>query len=145
MVNAKQNPLNNSIDKFMKDFFNEFPSAVNKTVREDVLHYPPVNVVQHDDNYAVIMQAPGYEKSDFNVKLEGNILTVSAENKEETLSETSKVIRKEFSLKSFKRSFTLDEKIESSGIQAKYENGILSLTLPIKTPVKPEAQNINVQ
>ena len=145
MINAKQHPLNNSLDKFVKDFFNEFPSTINKTVREDVLHYPPVNVVQHENDYTILMQAPGYEKADFKVKVDGNVLTISAEQKTEEISENSKMIRKEFSQKSFTRSFTLDDKIDSAGIQAKYEQGILTLNLPKKAEEKPAAQEINVQ
>jgi HSP20 family protein len=47
------------------------------------------------------------------------------------------VVRKEFSYKSFKRSFTLDEKIDAENIQAKYENGVLKLELPKKRLRKP--------
>lgn len=84
------------------------------------------------------------EKSDFNIKLEQNILTISAEKKEEVKNEDEKHIRKEFSYRAFKRSFTLDEKIEASGIAAKYENGILKLELPKKEELKQLPKEITV-
>ena len=56
-----------------------------------------------------------------------------------------KQIRKEYSYRSFKRSFTLDEKTDGSAIDAKYVNGVLTLNLPKKEVVKPSVQQINIQ
>ena len=139
------NPLSKTFDGMMKELFNEFPAAVNKAVREDVLHFPPVNIVDKKDSYQLEVAAPGFEKADFNVKLEGNILTISTEKKETVSESTDKMIRQEFSYRSFKRSFTIDEKIDGENISAKYENGILKLVLPKKEDLKSEAKDINIQ
>ena len=85
------------------------------------------------------------DKADFNVKLDGKLLTISAEKKTEAATENEKIIRKEFGYKSFKRSFTLDEKIDAANITAKYENGILALELPKKEEVKGGAKEITIQ
>ena len=138
-------PLSKQLDGMMKDFFNEFPSAVSKTVREDVLHFPPVNIIDKADRYLLELSSPGFEKADFNIKLEENLLTISTEKKVENSNEGEKVIRKEFSYKTFKRSFTIDEKIDAEYISAKYENGILSLDLPKKEITKTGAKEINIQ
>ena len=132
-----------SLDGFMKEIFNEFPSAVSKAVREDVLHYPPVNITEQKESYLVELSVPGYEKSDFNIKLDNQVLTVSTEKKEAELNEGEKSIRKEFSLKAFKRSFTIDEKIEAENISARYENGTLKLQLP-KKEVTATSKDINI-
>jgi HSP20 family protein len=139
------NPLSRSLDGLMNNFFNEFPTTVSKTFREDVLHFPPVNIVENADAYQLQVAAPGFEKADFNVKLENNILTVSTEKKEEKNESAGKMIRREFSYKAFKRSFTIDEKINEEGISARYENGILTLELPKKEIAKPAAKEINIQ
>jgi HSP20 family protein len=139
------NPLAKSFDGLMNELFNELPSTFGKTMREDVLSFPPVNIVEKNNFYHLQVSAPGFEKDDFNVKLEGNILIVSAEKKDEVKSETEKVIRKEFSAKSFKRTFSLDEKIDASNISAKYENGILYVGLPKKEEIKAVAKEINIQ
>ncbi len=139
--------LNNSYPSFdglMKELFNEFPSAISKTVREDVLNYPPVNISEKPTMYLVELNAAGYEKADFNVKLDGNILTISAAQKTETLQENEKSIRKEFVAKAFKRSFTLNEKIETEQIVAKYENGILKIDLPKKENANAAAKDITI-
>lgn len=134
-----------SIDGIMKDLFNEFPSTVSKTFREDVLHFPPANIIDKEAAYVIEMAVPGFEKSDFNVNLENNILTISTEKKDEATQKEGKLIRSEFSYRSFKRSFTIDEKIDTENINAKYENGILKLELPKKEIVKAGAKNINIQ
>lgn len=139
------NPLSKTFDGIMKELFNEFPAAVNKAVREDVLQFPPVNIVEKTTNYQVEIAAPGFEKTDFNIKLEGNILTVSTEKKDTVSETTDKMIRKEFSYRSFKRSFTIDEKIDSEHINATYENGILKLELPKREDLRSGAKEINIQ
>jgi HSP20 family protein len=118
------NPFAKSFDGLMNEILNDLPSAFGKNLKQEVYGFPPVNIVEKNDHYHLQVSAPGFEKGDFNLKLEGDTLTISAEKKEETKSETDKVIRKEFSSKSFKRTFTLDEKIDAANINAKYENGI---------------------
>lgn len=139
------NPINKTFDGLMNELFNEFPATFGKTMREDVLNFPPVNITEKNDHYHLELSAPGMEKSDFVVKMEGNTLTVSAEKKEEKNDSTDKVIRREFSFKSFKRSFTVDDKIDSANISAKYENGILKLDLAKKEEVKNAVKEITIQ
>ena len=125
------NPLAKTFDGLMNELFNEIPTSFGKTLREDVLNFPPVNIIEKTGHYQLQLSAPGMEKADFNIKLEGKLLSISAEKKEEKTDETDKMIRKEFSHKAFKRSFTVDEKIDMANISASYENGILKLDLPI--------------
>ena len=139
------NPISKSFDGLMNELFNELPASFGKTMREDVLNFPPVNIVEKSEIYHLQLSAPGFDKTDFNIKLDGKLLTISAEKKEEKSAENEKMIRKEFSQKSFKRSFTVDEKIDASGINAKYENGILKLDLPKKEEVKNAAKEITIQ
>lgn len=139
------NNLGRSFDGLMKDLFYEFPTTVAKTFREDVLNFPPVNIVEKTAYYLVELCAPGFEKADFAIKLEGNLLNISTEKKEEKIEETDKIIRSEFTYKGFKRSFTIDEKIDVENINAKYENGILKIELPKKEVLKTGAKDINIQ
>ncbi len=139
------NPVSKSFDGFVNEILNDFPVTFGKTFREDVLSFPPVNIIENTNSYQLVVSVPGLEKSDFNIKLEGNILTISADKKEEARLATEKIIRKEFSQKAFKRSFTLDEKIEAAAIEAKYENGILTLALPKKEVAKISSKEITIQ
>ena len=139
------NPATKSFDGFINDIFNELPATFGKTFREDVFSYLPVNIVENENAYNLEVAVPGLEKGDFNIKLDGNLLTISADKKNAPKSETEKVIRKEFGSKAFKRSFTLDEKIEAASIEAKYENGILKLNLPKKEVAKVSTKEITIQ
>jgi len=139
------NPINRSFDGLMNDLFNDLPLTFGKTLREDVLHFPPANIIEKTDRYQIELAIPGMDKADFNVKLDEKLLTISADKKSENTSETDKMIRREFSNKSFKRSFTVDEKIDTNNISAKYENGILTLELPKKEDVKNGSKEIAIQ
>lgn len=139
------NPISKNFDGLMKDIFNEIPASFGKTFREDLFGFPPVNIAENGRSYQLEVAAPGMEKTDFNLKLDGTILTISATKKEEVKEENLKSIRKEFSYKGFKRSFTLDEKIEAANIAAKYENGILKVDLPKKEETKEASKEITIQ
>ena len=144
MSYVKMNTNYKSLDGFMKEIFNEFPSAVSKAVREDVLHYPPVNIIDKAAVYSVELLVPGYIKADFSIKLDNNVLTVSTEKKEYNNVDSEKFIRTEFALKSFKRSFTLNEKIDTDNIGARYEDGILKIELPKKESHNAAPKDINI-
>lgn len=137
------NPIAKSFDGLLNDLFNEMPSF-GKNLREDVFAFPPVNITENVNAYQLDVAVPGMEKTDFNLKLDNNILTISTEKKEEAKDETAKSIRREFSYKAFKRSFTLDEKIDAANIAAKYENGILKVVLPKKEETKAAAKEISI-
>jgi HSP20 family protein len=139
------NPATKTFDGLLNEIFNDLPATFGKTFREDVFSFPPVNIVETENAYILEVSAPGYEKADFSIKLENNLLTVSTEKQEASKTQQVKVVRKEFGIKSFKRSFTLDEKIEATAIEAKYENGILQLNLPKKEVAKATSKEITIQ
>lgn len=145
MSYVKVNNNYRSLDGLMKDIFNEFPSAISKTVREDVLNYPPVNITEKPNAYVVALNAPGYIKADFKISLDANILSISSEPTTTPEVENEKVIKKEFATKAFKRSFTLHDKIDIEGIVARYESGILSIELPKKEITPNPTKAIEIQ
>ncbi len=139
LVKNNFRPVN--FNSVFNELFNEFPAFADKAG----LNFPPVNIAETADAYHVALNAPGRNKEDFKISAENGLLTISYEKKEETTNEDIKNIRKEFSLQGFKRSFSLDEKIEVAGIQAKYENGLLKVLLPKKAEVKEAAKQITIQ
>jgi HSP20 family protein len=72
------------------------------------------------------------------------VLTVSAERKSESRQDDEKTVRREFSFRSFSRLFRLDEGIDAAAIRAKYENGILQLTLPKREELKALPKEISI-
>ena len=132
-------PALKTLDSFLDNLFNEMPST-----RSNGNNLPPVNISETKDQYELEFNVPGRNKEDFKITVDKNILTVSFDKKEDSKDENKKQIKKEFSLQPFKRSFTLDEKTVSENIAAKYENGLLVLSIPKKEEVKVEAKQISV-
>ena len=95
-----------------------------------------VNIKDTKEGYQIEVAAPGFKKEDISVKVEGNLLTISAETKQESEVKEEKYTRKEFNFSSFKRSFTLPKTIEVAKVGGNYENGILTVTLPKKEEAK---------
>lgn len=133
-------PTLRSLDSFLDNLLNDTPVSNNNSS----LNFPAVNIFETNDDYELEFNVPGRKKEDFKITVDKSILSVSFEKKEEQKEENKKFIKKEFSAQSFKRSFTLDEKINADDINAKYENGILHLTLPKKEEVKVLPKEISV-
>ena len=105
---------------------------------------PAVNVTENNDNYTVSLAAPGLKKEDFKVDVDGHMLTISSEKEVKKEENDEKFTRKEYSYSSFSRSFTLPEDVKQDAIDAKYENGILSIRLPRKEETKKIAASKKV-
>lgn len=130
----------------LDDFFNEIPALFKDDFSADNgKRFIPVNIKETEGGYLLEVVAPGMDKNDFKVNLEKNILTISAEKKNEVKDEKQKQILREYSYRSFQRSFTLDEKIDAEKTEAKYVNGVLTLNLPKKAEVKDPAKEISIQ
>ncbi|MFL5789395.1 MAG: Hsp20/alpha crystallin family protein, partial [Flavisolibacter sp.] len=108
-------------------------------------HFIPVNIKEKEKGYSLEVVAPGFTKEDFRISLEKDLLTISAEKKSETDNNSEKLILKEYSFKSFKRSFTVSDDIDIENIEAKYENGVLLINLPRKEQVKETTKQISIQ
>lgn len=148
MTNVRLNrkPFEGTFNNLVDDIFSELPVFIKKEFNTgDRKGFVPVNVKETDKSYELEVVAPGFEKADFKISLEQNLLTISAEKRNEEKEETQKQIRREYSYSSFKRSFTLDEKIDATNIEASYINGVLVLNLPKKEAVKVTASEIVIK
>jgi HSP20 family protein len=122
--------FNSFIDNF---FENEFPSFT----RSEYYKTPAlVNIKDTKESYIIEVAAPGFKKEDFNVKVDGTQLTISAEVKTEQETTEHKFTRKEFNFSSFTRSFTLPKTVDVAKVSGNYENGILHVVLPKKEIAK---------
>ena len=125
-----------SLSSWMDDiinnsFGNEFMSNFNTGIT-----LPAVNVLDNAEDYRVEMAVPGLKKSDFEINLENNLLSISAETKTENSEEHDNYTRREFGYSSFKRTFSLPETVETDKITATYEDGILKVNLPKRDEAK---------
>jgi HSP20 family protein len=153
MTHVKINgrPFASTFNSFVDDLFTELPVFVNKDFNDSERKgFVPVNVKETKNGYQLDVVAPGFEKTDFKLNVEQNILTISADRKEEVKEDSAadrnlKQIRKEYEFRSFKRSFTLDEDIDATNIEATYVNGVLTLNLPKVEPVKEPKKEILIK
>lgn len=103
---------------------------------------PSVNIKEGKDEYAIEVAAPGFDKKDFRIDLNNNVLEISSEKEVKEENKDEKVMRREFRYSSFKRTFTLPDTVDTEKIKASYKDGILSISVPKKdeAKVKPTKQ-----
>ncbi len=141
---ANGNGRNLSVfDNFFKPFNQWFE---DDGLQGSAMNLPAVNITESKDKYAVSLAAPGLKKDDFNIAVDGNMLTISSEKEENKEESHKRFTRKEYSYSSFSRSFTLPEEIDKNSIEAKYEDGVLNINLPRKEEAKvSKAKHIDVK
>ncbi len=114
------------------DFFNVDNFFDNNWMRKWEKEFPAVNIAENEKSYSIEVVAPGFRKEDFKLKVDDDVLTISAESKSEQ-KETEKekeYTRREYSYNSFTRSFRLPDNVKDDSISAAYQDGVLKLELP---------------
>lgn len=91
---------------------------------------PSVNVTEADKEYKISVAAPGLQKDDFKIEVDGNLITIRAEKSTISEEKEEKFTRNEYNYTSFSRTFTLPDNVMTDNIAARYENGELKLMLP---------------
>ena len=129
-----------------KSFDELFTKGLDQLVGSDFVSsaLPPVNVVETDESFNLALVAPGFLKEDFKLTINKGELTIEAKVIEKKTNDNGKYNRREFKKQSFKRTFLLDQSINSDAILAAYTNGILKLTLPKKEEAKAINKEIKV-
>lgn len=130
-------------DEFFKPWNEWFD---NGNLMSRTMNVPAVNITELKNEYQVSLAAPGLKKDDFSIDVDGNMLTISCEKEEHFDEKDKRFTRKEYSYSSFSRSFTLPEEINKEKIEAKYEEGILRISLPrSEAAKKPSAKHVAVK
>lgn len=132
-------------------FSNQLPTLFERLFENDMLDWsnrnysitnttlPSVNIKENEEGFEVEMAIPGMDKGDFKIELNQDVLTISSEKKvENEVKEGEHFTRREFSYQSFSRSFTLPNTVDNEKINAKYENGILSVAIPKREEARPK-------
>jgi len=103
---------------------------------------PAVNIIEGNNEFRVEVAAPGLCKEDFRVHVEKNVLEISAEKKDEKVTENMQYLRKEFNYSEFKRTFSLPSSVDTEKIKAVHKYGVLTVEIPKKDEavVKPRKQ-----
>lgn len=107
----------------------------------------PVNIRETDNSFEMELIAPGLNKEAFQLNVSGDLLTVSFENKTEKNegNRNEGWIQQEYRKQSFSRSFKLNDSIDTEKIKARYENGILHLSLPKNEKARKVSRVVNIE
>jgi HSP20 family protein len=112
---------------------------------ETIADVPLANIKETDKDFKVELCVPGFKKEDFKIDIEDRTLTISSE-REEKKEDDKEYRRREFSYSSFSRTLQLPQNVDENKINAKYDNGMLELTLPKKeVSISKPSKNITVQ
>jgi len=138
--NVVDNIFQNSLRRFFDD---NFWDAEGQLSTASV----PVNIRETEQHYELDVIAPGCRKEDFKISVDDNLLTISMNRTEEKKQENQKVgwVRNEYMVRSFSRSFTLEDTVDVNKIQATYSDGILRLSLGKSEKAKKVSRNIEVK
>jgi len=106
---------------------------------------PSVNIIEHDTSYDIEIAAPGLEKEDFSLEFDKDQLIITGtKNKSSEGKKEGFYTRREFNYKDFKRSFHISDDIDGDSINAKYADGILTVSMVKKVEVKNPVRTIEI-
>ena len=105
---------------------------------------PAVDVFEEPDNIRITAEIPGVQPENIAISLEGNLLTISGTKQQEAEEKTERVHRYERVYGAFERAFTLPASVEPKDIKARYDHGVLTLTLPKSEKAKPRQIEVEV-
>lgn len=125
-------------------FIDPFFSRRDYLGDETQFNVPAVNVSETDNAFELEMAVPGKSKDDFEITIENNMLIISSESEDSSETAEKNFTRKEYSYSSFKRSFSLPENVKSDKIDAKYQDGVLKLSIPKTAATVKDAKKIKV-
>ena len=115
-------------------FFNEAGQGEEVTTRSWM---PPVDIQETEEGYRLIAELPGLTRENINITLENNVLRLTGERKFEKDVKKESYQRVERSYGTFARSFVLPQQVSSEKVQAAFENGVLTITVPKAEQAKP--------
>ncbi len=143
MKNIVYQPMGKTIENLLDTFFN---SHLGHFVGSDSLASQPlVNMLETADRFQLEVAAPGLHKEDFQLKIETGLLTLEAKPAQKTeVEKVEKPLRKEFNFASFKRSFKLPENVDTERISAKYDAGVLYISLPKVVEKTPAVKQVDI-
>ncbi|MBW3469538.1 Hsp20/alpha crystallin family protein [Arthrospiribacter ruber] len=97
---------------------------------------PAVNIRESGKEFNIEFAVPGFDKKDFHIEIQNSLMTVLAKKEVEKTEENEHFTRKEFSLNSFNRSFTLPKNVDTDKVHAEYIDGILKVRMQKKEEEK---------
>lgn len=112
-----------------------FKRELSEWVGKDFIEtIPNANISETPTAYHVEMAAPGLKKEDFNIKVDGDVVSISCSRQSENTTEGKEFTRREYNYSSFSRSFTVPQQVDQNKISATYADGVLKIDFPKTEP-----------
>jgi HSP20 family protein len=108
---------------------------------EDIYIAPPVDIFENEDSLIVVADLPGVDKDGVEIHVEDDILTIKGNAK---YTQSSNVLRQEFTLQNYYRQFQLSDEVDQSKISAESKNGVLTIMMPKAEKSKPKQIKVKV-
>lgn len=144
MVHVKFEPMRGfeSFSRRLNDIFGD----LEKGVRFEIGDFSPrVDIAEDEKNVYLHAELPGIERENVKISVsEDRVLTLKGEKNRESKVEGKNYVRTERNYGNFTRSFALPDTIDVEKVEAKFENGVLNLTLPKTEPAKPKEVSISI-
>ncbi len=131
--------INNSIQKYFDDF-----TSMKSSFNTDTFT-PRFDISEKGNQFIIETEVPGVKKENLKITLQDNILTIQGEKKNVSNESERKYFLTERTYGSFKKSFTLPEEVNSDKVNAKFNDGVLSVTLDKVEEVSPVEKVIEVK
>ncbi|WP_413666682.1 Hsp20/alpha crystallin family protein [Mucilaginibacter sp. Mucisp86] len=146
MTLVKFNPAKNN-GSLIPGFNDVFDSVLNDTFFNDRLtsRVPAANISETEDHYHVELAAPGLKKEEFKLNLDGNVLNVAVERRNENNDAAKNYSKREYSYNSWVRSFTLPESANAESIEASYMDGVLKIDIAKREEAKIVRRQIEIK
>ncbi len=106
---------------------------------------PPVDVMEDKDQVRIEADLPGVKPEHVTISLENNVLTIRGERHQRTEEQNERVHRFERNYGLFERAFTIPGTVDAERISARYDNGVLTISLPKVERAKPRQITVQVQ
>ena len=135
-------------DDFDRSFFRSFPQPDRALYGKNAGRMMKTDVKETDEGYELDVELPGFKKDEIKLELNSGYLTISTEKnlEKDEKNQQGKILRQERYSGTMQRSFYVGDSITEEDIKAKYENGVLSLTVPKKDARKvPEKKQILIE
>ena len=133
-----EKPFTYYLDRFLENDY-DWLHGFNKTNGH-------VNISEEKDGYSIEVSAPGFKKEELKINIDDKVLTISGSHQEKNDSGDGNYTRKEFSKQSFERSFNIPEDMDVESFDAKFENGVLLVSIKKQKELpKSEPKKIEIK
>jgi HSP20 family protein len=129
------------VDRFFENDLFRMPAQIGRQFMRNI---PATNIRESEQEYMIEVAAPGMAKDDFEINVDEGMLTISSQKEEDTTREEENFTRREYNYSSFSRSFRLPDAVNADDIKARYEEGVLKISVPKREETTDNRKRVNI-